>query len=74
VREFTDILSGIVVQRTDPCVCVCIYSQESDIMHSESEKIVWKPHFALFNPLYGDYTKRNVKRSASIVPLFSFIN
>lgn len=29
-------------------------------MHSESLQIAWKPHFALFNSLYGDYTKRNV--------------
>lgn len=34
--------------------------RESDTMHSESLHIAWKPHFALFNSLCGDYTKRNV--------------
>lgn len=29
-------------------------------MHSESWRIARKPYFALFNSLYGDYTKRNV--------------
>lgn len=29
-------------------------------MHSESWRIAQKPYFALFNSLYGDYTKRNV--------------
>ncbi len=29
-------------------------------MHSESLQVAWKPHFALFNFLYGNYTKRNV--------------
>ncbi len=29
-------------------------------MLSESLQIAWKPQFALFNSLYGDYTKRNV--------------
>lgn len=29
-------------------------------MDSESLRIAWKPHSALFKSLYGDYTKRNV--------------
>lgn len=42
------------------CVCVCVYSQESDALRSELSQIAWKPHFSLFNSLYGDYTERNV--------------
>lgn len=57
-----DVLSGHVVVSTDLCLCVCVYlfMRENDTEPSEWLQIAWKHHFALFNSLYGDYTKRNV--------------